>query len=115
MKRATAELLQARDTISMQSKEMAKIAKLRSSLNCVEDNVDFYDANEHDLKSELAASIKQSTRTSQLFDYVRDEAVDLRERLGAKMGLFGQSLKIFLSPGPSLRGLVEYFRSILNK
>lgn len=47
----TAELCQARDTISTQSKDMAKIVRLKTSIKLLEDNVEFYEASKEILKS----------------------------------------------------------------
>lgn len=44
----------------------------------------FYERNEEDLKSELAAVIKESTRLCQLFDDVRAEVVELQSCLSTE-------------------------------
>lgn len=58
---ATAELRQARNTISMQSKELAKNAQLRMSMKSLEDNVAFYNGSEGSPKSEFAVMTTKST------------------------------------------------------
>lgn len=46
MERTTTELRQARDTISNQAKELAKIAPMKMSIKSLEDKVEFYEASE---------------------------------------------------------------------
>lgn len=73
--RATAVLRQACDTISTQSKKLATVAQLKSSMKSLEDNVAFHEASGEDLKSELVPTTTETTRLSQLFDDVRANVV----------------------------------------
>lgn len=110
MARAAARLRQARDTIAMQSKELAKIAQLKSSLKNLENNMSFYEASEEDLKNAFAATIKDSTWFSQLVDGIQARLADLRVWLSAKVDITRFIVKdSYASLSPSLRSLVEYF------
>lgn len=51
MATATAELHQARDTITMQSERLAEVPLLRSFIKSLKDNVSFYEASEEELQS----------------------------------------------------------------
>lgn len=53
-----------------------------------------YEENEKTLRKALAAAIKDSTWLSLLVDDIREEVVDLGERLVQRMALFGRSLNI---------------------
>lgn len=60
MERATAEIGQACNTISMYMKEFAKIAQFKSSIKFLEGNLACYEASEEDLKRELPVLIKKA-------------------------------------------------------
>lgn len=87
MSRAPAELHQTRDTISTPSKELARVAQLKSSIKSIEDNVVVYEASKDELKKELAAVINDSAWLSKIVDDICAEMVYLRERLGARYGV----------------------------
>lgn len=70
----------------------------------------FYEWCKEELKSELAAVIKDSTVPIQLGGDVDAEAVDPQERLDAKDGVIPSIVKDFCaSLGPSIGSLVENF------
>lgn len=91
---ATAELRQARDTISTQSRELAKIAQLKMSIKSLQDNVAFYEASEESLKGELAAVTMESTRLGQLFDSVVQKWLTYKRSWVQEVLFFDPSLKI---------------------
>lgn len=62
------------------------VARLKSFMKNLKDNVAFFEASEKDLKNELPVSINVSTRLSQLADDIREKVVELREGLGARDG-----------------------------
>lgn len=55
---ATAAFLHACEKISLQSKELARVAQPKSSIESLEDSVAFYEAREDELKKRLLAAIK---------------------------------------------------------
>lgn len=75
--RATAELRQARDTISTQNKKLAEVMHLKMSINSLKDSIAFYKAREESLKSELSAEMTESTRIGLIFDDTSADVVDL--------------------------------------
>lgn len=81
---ATAELRQACNTISTQSKWLVKIVQLQISIKSLKDSVSCDKANEENLKSKLAAKIMESIRFDQFWDDAREEVVYLRKILAAK-------------------------------
>lgn len=62
--RATAEIRQARNTLSRQSEELAKHAQLKMSMKFLWNSVAFHEASKNDLKSALAAAIMEVIRIS---------------------------------------------------
>lgn len=116
MARYTTKVSQARDKILSQSKELAKIVQLKSFLRSQENNLSIFQANEEDLKNELAAAIKDSTWLSQFADDTRVEVVDLREKSVAKNGVICPIVEnSCASLGSSLRVLAESFTTGINK
>lgn len=112
---ATAELRQAHDTTSTQSKEMAKIAQLKMSVKILEDNFAFYETSEEDLKVEPAKSTAESTRLEKLLYGTRAQVVDLPEKLAAKDAVIMYRVQdLCVTLGPSAKDLVEKFRAGLN-
>lgn len=73
--RATAEMHQARKTISAWSKELSKVAQLKSSVKHLKDNVALHEASEEELKKKLAFAINDSTWLTQLVEDIRAEVV----------------------------------------
>lgn len=82
--RATSSFRQTRDTTSTQSMDLAKIAQLKTSIKNLEDNAAFYEASEEDWKDELAKATAEHTRLGELFDSMRTQVVDFREKLATK-------------------------------
>lgn len=60
---------------------------MKSYIKGLEDNIAFKETSEEELKIELAAAIKDNTRTFQLVDNILSEVVDLQERLGENNGV----------------------------
>lgn len=115
MARSTAELDQARDTMSTSSKELAKVALLKSSIRRIEHNVTLHEASAEELKTELVVPINDNTRLRQLVDDIRAEVVDLRERLKANDGVIRSTIDESCALlGPYLRGLADRFRAGLK-
>lgn len=61
-----------------------KDCKVENVYKSLEDNVRFHEASEESLKSEISAAITESTRLGQLFDGIRADVADLKERLGTR-------------------------------
>lgn len=116
IERATAELYQACDTISTQSKLFAKIVHWKTSIKNVEDNVAFHIASKKNVKTELAAATTNKTRLGQLYDNAPAKVADLQERLGVRgvviQFIVEDSCATF---GPSPMSLVENFCASLNE
>lgn len=76
--RETAELSQAQNTISTQSKELSKISKFKTLIKRLQDNFALYGASGEDKKGELAKGTAESTQFVKLFDIGRTQLVNLR-------------------------------------
>lgn len=106
--RATGEIYSARNMMPVQSKELAKIAQLNSSIKRLDDNVGSHETSEEELKDKLAAAMKDSTWLNTLFDDIRAEAAEIGERSGAKRNVVRSNVEDSSAPLlPSLRCLVE--------
>lgn len=113
--RGTDELQQAGNTISTQSKYWAKTAQLKISIKLQKDSAILYEASEEDLKNEMVVVIKESTRLRQLFDDIRADVADSRERYGRKYGVIRSIVEdSCVSLGPPFRNLVEKVRANLK-
>lgn len=75
--RATAELHQSCDTITMQNKELAEIVLLKISIKSVEDNVALYKASNESFNCERAEATTESTRPDKFFDIVSAKVANL--------------------------------------
>lgn len=76
----------------------------------------YHEGSEEELKIELAAVIRDSSRLSQLLDYILAEVVDVRQKLGASHGVIrfiGDDS--YASLGLSLWSLAKNFRAGLRK
>lgn len=91
---ATAELRQARDTISTNCRELTKIAQLKIFIISLEESVASMNPVRRVLKSELAAATTESTRLVQLFDSIRAEVATYKSVWVRGMPLFDPTLKI---------------------
>lgn len=70
--RATTELRQARDTVTMQSKDLVRRAQLKMFIKSLEDNVAFYEASEDCSNSKFARRPRRVPRlVSFLMVYVK--------------------------------------------
>lgn len=85
---ATAELREAHDKISLQSKVSARTAQVQSSMKRMKDNNEFHEGSGKDLKSRRAAAETERGPILHLFDDVRPDVVGLCKRQGAGMLLF---------------------------
>lgn len=77
IERIAAELCHTRNMNQTQSKELDKVAKFNPSVRSPEDNVDFNEASEEELKKELAAAIDDHTPLRQLGDEIHAKVLDL--------------------------------------
>lgn len=68
----------------MQSKELAIVAQLMTTLKSLEDSDLFYKGCEEDLKAEFMRATAKSTHLGEYFDSVRAQVADLRGRMAAK-------------------------------
>lgn len=116
MTRATAGFCKVCHTVWSQSKELAKVAHLKSFINILGENVSFYEVCDERLIKELAAVINHSTRYGQLVDDIRAELVDLLKRLCARDGVVRFIIEyLCASPEPSIQGSVENHSASLSK
>lgn len=112
--KGTAELREACDTISKQSKKVCNTAELKSFIKRLEDNMAFYNASKENLKSEIAALKADCTRIRQPFEDIRAKVASLRDKVVVKhaviRSIFHDSSA---SLGLSLKSLVEMFLQVL--
>lgn len=83
-RKATVKLCQACNTISTESKELAKVGKLKTSIKSQENNATCYEASEWSIKSQCVAATTKITSSSLLFDNVLAELSNIKEALGAR-------------------------------
>lgn len=108
-------MCQARNTISIQSRELAKIAYLNMYIRRLKHNLASNEASEESWNGEFAAATTKSIQLGQLFNNVRAEVADLREKVAAKNAVIRYIVEYScVTLGQSLRDLVENFRESLK-